>query len=298
MDSATIQSELGLDPRELWHLATGLIGKGVPVHFRCPPGVWPTDVDSGISYEYAERPEDLYELRIEVEEQIDSLEEMLAGIERAQTILHDRCGSPLSPDSVSLFVVYGFRIDLEKPLIKRFLRDGDPRSPALYHRITRCDPASRPAPEPQLDRYLDFHESTALMDFIVGGCDLDSAALVPIYSWEDAKFHLAHPVLKGHVGLDIDLPPEIGRCWFNGIDPAEVSIWQLKSPVAWQERMESVFRELRRVLAPGAHVAFEVGEVRGGRVLLESLVVPAAMAAGLTPLMVLINDQAFTKTSN
>jgi hypothetical protein len=88
------------------------------------------------------------------------------------------------------------------------------------------------------------------------------------------------------------------RCWFNGIEPADVAIWRLKSPAEWQSKMEGVFRELRRVLTSRGHVAFEVGEVRGGRVLLETLVIPAATAAGLTPKMVLINDQVFTKTSN
>jgi DNA modification methylase len=88
------------------------------------------------------------------------------------------------------------------------------------------------------------------------------------------------------------------RCWFNGLDATQVQIWQLKKPAQWQERMQQVFAELRRILIPGGYVAFEVGEVRGGKLLLETLVVPAAQAAGLTPLMVIINDQTFTKTSN
>jgi DNA methylase len=88
------------------------------------------------------------------------------------------------------------------------------------------------------------------------------------------------------------------RCWFNGLDATRVQIWQVKKPGEWQARMQQVFVELKRVLVPGGHVAFEVGEVRGGKLLLETLVVPAAQAAGLTPLMVIINDQSFTKTSN
>jgi hypothetical protein len=72
----------------------------------------------------------------------------------------------------------------------------------------------------------------------------------------------------------------------------------VKKPVEWQARMQQVFTELKRILKPGGHVAFEVGEVRGGKLLLETLVVPAAQAAGLTPLMVIVNDQTFTKTSN
>lgn len=88
------------------------------------------------------------------------------------------------------------------------------------------------------------------------------------------------------------------RCWFNGIDAQSVQIWHFKKPQEWQTAMTRVFAELRRVLKPEGCVAFEVGEVRGGRILLESLVVPAAAEAGLEPLMVLVNDQVFTKTSN
>ena len=88
------------------------------------------------------------------------------------------------------------------------------------------------------------------------------------------------------------------RCWFNGIDAKAVAIWQLKKPADWQAAMTRTFRELHRVLASGGFVAFEVGEVRNGKILLETLVVPAAMEAGLKPLMVLVNDQMFTKTAN
>ena len=62
--------------------------------------------------------------------------------------------------------------------------------------------------------------------------------------------------------------------------------------------MACVFRELHRILKRGGYVAFEVGEVRCGTVLLEELVVPAAARAGLSPLMVIVNAQIFTKTAN
>lgn len=88
------------------------------------------------------------------------------------------------------------------------------------------------------------------------------------------------------------------RCWFNGIDAKAVAIWQLKKPADWQAAMTRTFRELHRILASGGFVAFEVGEVRNGKILLETLVVPAAVEAGLKPLMVLVNDQMFTKTAN
>ena len=88
------------------------------------------------------------------------------------------------------------------------------------------------------------------------------------------------------------------RCWFNGIDAQSVQVWHFRKPHEWQAAMMSVFVELKRVLKPAGYVAFEVGEIRSGKILLESLVVPAAAETGLEPLMVLVNDQVFTKTSN
>jgi hypothetical protein len=45
-------------------------------------------------------------------------------------------------------------------------------------------------------------------------------------------------------------------------------------------------------------VAFEVGEVRNGSVKLEEAVLPCGLEAGLEPVLILINDQEFTKTAN
>ena len=49
---------------------------------------------------------------------------------------------------------------------------------------------------------------------------------------------------------------------------------------------------------PGGHVAFEVGEVRGGKIRLDEAVVPLGEAAGLATIGIWINTQRFTKTSN
>ena len=88
------------------------------------------------------------------------------------------------------------------------------------------------------------------------------------------------------------------RCWFAGINPKEVKLTVPKKLENWQAEMTKVFAELHRVLIPSGHVAFEVGEVRGGKIKLEETVITAGSDAGLAPELVLINQQEFTKTAN
>lgn len=119
----------------------------------------------------------------------------------------------------------------------------------------------------------------------------------------------ATPQIKsGSVALVVTSPPFLDvvdyatdnwlRCWFLGIDPASVKFTVPKKLSDWQAVMTQVFHELHRVLRPGGHVAFEVGEIRGGALRLEEAVLPCGLDAGLVPLLVLINDQKFTKTAN
>jgi hypothetical protein len=112
----------------------------------------------------------------------------------------------------------------------------------------------------------------------------------------------------GEVALVVTSPPFLDvvdykadnwlRCWFCGIDPQAVPLTQVRGLEAWGDSMQSVLTELLRLVRPGGHVAFEVGEVRRGTVLLEETVIPRARAAGFEPLLVMINDQEFTKTAN
>jgi hypothetical protein len=88
------------------------------------------------------------------------------------------------------------------------------------------------------------------------------------------------------------------RCWFCGIDPEDVPITIAKRPADWQAAMHGVFDELYRVVRRAGFVAFEVGEVRGGKLRLEDLVLPAALGAGFEPCVVVVNVQQFTKTAN
>lgn len=88
------------------------------------------------------------------------------------------------------------------------------------------------------------------------------------------------------------------RNWFCDLSVDRSQIWQLRSLPAWVERMTAVFHELRRVLQPNGWVAFEVGEIRKQKLLLENEVVRAATAAGLIAECILIHSQNFTKTAN
>jgi hypothetical protein len=88
------------------------------------------------------------------------------------------------------------------------------------------------------------------------------------------------------------------RCWFSGIDTGAVPMTLAKQLDSWKTFVTSTLTELRRILRANGHVAFEVGEVRGGAVRLEELVVPAGIEAGLEPVLVLVNAQEFTKTAN
>lgn len=87
------------------------------------------------------------------------------------------------------------------------------------------------------------------------------------------------------------------RCWFAGIDVMSVEIATHRSESAWQSMVRATLAELARIVAPGGHVAFEVGEVRNGSVLLERLVWEAAVGLPFDRLFVMVNQQQFTKTA-
>lgn len=115
-------------------------------------------------------------------------------------------------------------------------------------------------------------------------------------------------IANGSVDLTVTSPPFLDivqyaadnwlRCWFAGIDPETVAIDMHRTEEAWTAMVHRVLAEQARILRPGGYVAFEVGEVRNGKVLLERLVWKAAEDLPLNRLGVMVNDQAFTKTAN
>ena len=88
------------------------------------------------------------------------------------------------------------------------------------------------------------------------------------------------------------------RCWFIGMEPKTVQLDIQTKLAGWEASMTRTLKEMHRVLRPGGWVAFEVGELQRGKVRLEEFVIPAGIKAGLDPVLVLINSQKFTKTSN
>jgi hypothetical protein len=88
------------------------------------------------------------------------------------------------------------------------------------------------------------------------------------------------------------------RNWFAGVESSTIALSQLRSVDAWVAMTRDVFTELARVVRPGGHLAYEVGEVRGGGVLLERAVWAALEGLPFERLGVMVNSQRFTKTSN
>jgi hypothetical protein len=90
------------------------------------------------------------------------------------------------------------------------------------------------------------------------------------------------------------------RCWFNGINAEEVSgrITMCRSVEDWTAVMEKIFVELFRITKPQGWVAFEVGEIRNGKINLDEYVVPLGLKAGFRCEGIMVNQQEFTKTAN
>ncbi len=132
---------------------------------------------------------------------------------------------------------------------------------------------------------------------------------------QDARFltgdaRRTHTLLDGCMALTVTSPPFLDvvdytgdnwlRCWFTGLDAEAIgrTLSQPRTIEAWSDTMAEVFAELHRLTRPGGFVAFEVGEIRRGKVKLDEVVLPLGLRAGFKAHGVLVNTQTFTKTAN
>ena len=116
--------------------------------------------------------------------------------------------------------------------------------------------------------------------------------------------------LDGCMALTVTSPPFLDvvdyegdnwlRCWFTGLDAEAIGrgISAPRTVAAWADTMAAVFAELHRLTRKGGFVAFEVGEVRRGKVRLDEVVLPLGLRAGFRAHGILVNSQAFTKTAH
>ena len=88
------------------------------------------------------------------------------------------------------------------------------------------------------------------------------------------------------------------RMWFANVEIEENACWQIRNLTDWLDKMQSAFEEFYRVLKPSGVIAFEVGEIRKGNLLLENEIVKIATEVGFNAECILINAQNFTKTAN
>lgn len=127
-----------------------------------------------------------------------------------------------------------------------------------------------------------------------------------IFLNKDAEF--TNEIAGESVDLIITSPPFLDvinykqdnwlRCWFCGIDIEKIGISNFKHLEDWNNKMEKVLLELKRILKKDKYIAFEVGEVRNGKIKLENEVLKIAEKIGFSEIAILINKQNFSKTSN
>ena len=88
------------------------------------------------------------------------------------------------------------------------------------------------------------------------------------------------------------------RCWFAGVDPDGIGITQTRRLEDWMDLVRAVLGNVAAVTKRGGLFAFEVGEIRRGALLLDRVVADVARDTPWEPVCIVINAQAFTKTSN
>ncbi len=136
--------------------------------------------------------------------------------------------------------------------------------------------------------------------------NLSKIAKGSLFSTSDARY--TNRIPSDLVQLTVTSPPFLDvvqysddnwlRCWFNSIVVKNVEITMAKTIDKWCDVMSEVFRELYRITLKNGFVAFEVGEVKNGKIKLDEYVVTLGEKAGFKSEGIIINQQVFTKTSN
>ena len=88
------------------------------------------------------------------------------------------------------------------------------------------------------------------------------------------------------------------RGWFCGIDTSAVEISMHRKVADWQAAMTRCSASSRACCGRAATSRSRSAKCASGKVKLEEAVLPCGVAAGLEPLLVVINAQQFTKTAN
>lgn len=110
----------------------------------------------------------------------------------------------------------------------------------------------------------------------------------------------------GAVSLTVTSPPFLDvvdyekdnwlRNWFLELESPKLTLH--KNVGDWCEFTRRTLKELCRITKPGGYIAYEVGEVRSGKLLLEEIVAEAARGLPISLINVYVNQQKFTKTAN
>ena len=145
-----------------------------------------------------------------------------------------------------------------------------------------------------------------LKDWYENDTDREMGGMLGILSTTDSR--KASEIPEDSASLVVTSPPFLDvvdyqgdnwlRCWFIGVDSKNINISQHRKITEWEKTMTDVLCDLKRIVTPGGYIAFEVGEVRGGEILLEENVLRCGVKAGLEPIIIMINQQEFTKTAN
>jgi len=137
---------------------------------------------------------------------------------------------------------------------------------------------------------------------------LHSVAKEAVFLTEDARS--TPQIADNSISLIVTSPPFLDvidyardnwlRCWFNNINTEEITkkITVTKSLEEWESFIYDTFIEFKRILKPDGMIAFEVGEIKKGKIKLEDNVISIAQKVGFNIEAVMINKQNFTKTAN